>query len=616
MAVAGASGYAGGEILRLLLPHPEVEIGAVTAASSAGQPLGAIHPHLTPLADRVLEDTTAEVLAGHDVVFLALPHGHSAALAAQLGEDVVVIDCGADFRLADERAWTAFYDTPYAGSWPYGLPELPTAGGKQRDALPGQRRIAVPGCYPTAVSLALAPGCAAGVLQPDDIMVVAASGTSGAGRSLKPHLLGAEVMGAMSPYGVGGVHRHTPEIEQNLTAAGARPGHRVSFTPTLAPMPRGILATCTARVRRRDVTAPGVRAAWATAYADEPFVHLLPQGQWPSHRQRAGQQRRARPGRARRAGRPGRRRRRRRQPHQGHGRRCGAVPEPRARAARDHRPADRGGGAVSLRAAPDASTRARVAFVRLPGGRGAELGLDAPGRSPPSPTPPARPRSSAPTTPCPRTSSAGPADARSRSPGPLDFTHGRRPVRAAGAAGPAGDQHPRAVDLRHRLDPRGGEPQPTTPTATWKRGGHTVATGPPLGRDVMSVTTPQGFRAAGVAAGLKASGRPDLALVVNDGPDHHAAAVFTSNRVEAAPVTWSRRSSPTAGLTRSCSTPVAPTPAPGPQGFADTHAPPSTSPRSSGVSAGRRRRLLDRPDRRAAADGPPARRRRRSRRRR
>jgi N-acetyl-gamma-glutamyl-phosphate reductase len=278
-AVAGASGYAGGEILRLLLAHPEVEIGAVTAGSSVGQRLGAVHPHLLPLADRVFTDTTPEVLSGHDVVFLALPHGHSAALAAQLS-DVVVVDCGADFRLRDETAWTTYYDTTYAGSWAYGMPELMTRDGKQRVHLAGQRTIAVPGCYPTAVSLALAPGFAARLLSPDNVVVVAASGTSGAGRGLKPHLLGSEVMGSMSPYGVGGTHRHTPEIEQNLSAAGDV-DVRVSFTPTLAPMPRGILATCTAALAP-GVDARAVRDAWVDAYADEPFVQVLPEGQWPS----------------------------------------------------------------------------------------------------------------------------------------------------------------------------------------------------------------------------------------------------------------------------------------------------------------------------------------------
>ncbi|GGX91245.1 N-acetyl-gamma-glutamyl-phosphate reductase [Streptomyces minutiscleroticus] len=274
-AVAGASGYAGGELLRLLLVHPEVEIGALTGNSNAGQRLGALQPHLLPLADRVLRETTAEVLAGHDVVFLALPHGQSAAVAEQLGPDVLVVDMGADFRLKDAVDWERFYGSAHAGTWPYGLPELP--GG--RAALEGSKRIAVPGCYPTAVSLALFPAYAAQLAEPEAV-IVAASGTSGAGKAPKPHLLGSEVMGSMSPYGVGGVHRHTPEMIQNLSAAA---GERVSvsFTPTLAPMPRGILATCSARARP-GVTAESVREAYAKAFADEPFVHLLPEGQWPA----------------------------------------------------------------------------------------------------------------------------------------------------------------------------------------------------------------------------------------------------------------------------------------------------------------------------------------------
>jgi N-acetyl-gamma-glutamyl-phosphate reductase len=280
LAVAGASGYAGGEVLRLALGHPQLTIGALTAGSSAGTALGGHHPHLRPLADRVLEKSTADVLGAHDIVVLALPHGASADLVADLPSTVTVIDCGADFRLSSGLAWQQFYDTGHAGTWPYGLPELVLAGGgRQRDRLRGERRIAAPGCYPTAVSLALAPGFAAGLLEPDDVVVVAASGTSGAGKGTKPHLAGAEVMGSMSPYGVGGGHRHTPEIEQNLTAAAGR-AVTVSFTPTLAPMARGILATCTARVTA-GVSAEQVRAAWADAYADEPFVELLPSGQWP-----------------------------------------------------------------------------------------------------------------------------------------------------------------------------------------------------------------------------------------------------------------------------------------------------------------------------------------------
>ncbi|MFB6554982.1 N-acetyl-gamma-glutamyl-phosphate reductase [Streptomyces sp. NPDC056405] len=274
-AVAGASGYAGGELLRLLLAHPEVEIGALTGNSNAGQRVGALQPHLLPLADRVLEATTPEVLAGHDVVFLALPHGQSAAVAEQLGPDVLVVDMGADFRLKDAGDWEQFYGSPHAGTWPYGLPELPGA----RAALEGSKRVAVPGCYPTAVSLALFPAYAASLAEPEAV-IVAASGTSGAGKAAKPHLLGSEVMGSMSPYGVGGLHRHTPEMMQNLGAAAGEPV-TVSFTPTLAPMPRGILATCTAKAKP-GVTAESVRAAYEKAFADEPFVHLLPEGQWPA----------------------------------------------------------------------------------------------------------------------------------------------------------------------------------------------------------------------------------------------------------------------------------------------------------------------------------------------
>ncbi|CAM5589116.1 N-acetyl-gamma-glutamyl-phosphate reductase [Streptomyces avidinii] len=275
VAVAGASGYAGGEALRLLLSHPEVEIGALTGNSNAGQLLGSLQPHLVPLAGRTLEATTPEVLAGHDVVFLALPHGQSAAVAAELGDEVLVVDMGADHRLKDSADWDAFYGAPHAGTWPYGLPELPGA----REALAGTKRIAVPGCFPTAVSLALFPAYQGGLAEPEAV-IVAATGTSGAGKALKPHLLGAEVMGSVTPYGVGGGHRHTPEMVQNLSPlAGERV--RVSFTPTLVPMARGILATCSAKALP-GTTAESLRAAYEKAYADEPFVHLLPEGRMPS----------------------------------------------------------------------------------------------------------------------------------------------------------------------------------------------------------------------------------------------------------------------------------------------------------------------------------------------
>lgn len=274
-AVAGASGYAGGELLRLLTAHPSIEIGPVTAATSAGERLGAVHPHLPELAARVIEPTTPESLGEADVIFLALPHGESAGIAAGLPADVPVLDLGADHRLANPDDWRRFYGSEPAPAWTYGLPELPGTRGMLSSA----KRIAVPGCYPTAVALSLTPLLRAGLVEPSDVVVVAASGTSGAGRSARLNLLGSEVMGDLSAYKVGGVHQHTPEIAQSLSAAA---GTRValSFTPVLAPLPRGILSTSTARVGE-GVSEDDLRAALHDAYADEPFVHLLPAGQWP-----------------------------------------------------------------------------------------------------------------------------------------------------------------------------------------------------------------------------------------------------------------------------------------------------------------------------------------------
>jgi N-acetyl-gamma-glutamyl-phosphate reductase len=281
VGVTGATGYAGGEVCRLLAGHPSLRLAGVHANSSAGRRLGELQPHLLPYADLEVRPSGAADLAGYDVVVLALPHGESAAIAAQLPDDTLVIDCGADHRLTDSAAWARWYGGEHAGSWPYGLPELPG----QRERLAGARRIAVPGCYPTSVTLALAPALAAELVEPD-VVVVAASGTSGAGKSAKPHLLGSEVMGSVSAYGVGGVHRHTPEMVQGLSQAAGGPVS-VSFTPTLVPMSRGILATCSARLRP-GIDAEAARAAYAKAYGDEPFVHLLPEGQWPTTAQVLG----------------------------------------------------------------------------------------------------------------------------------------------------------------------------------------------------------------------------------------------------------------------------------------------------------------------------------------
>ena len=297
VAVAGASGYAGGELLRLLAGHPDLEVTAVSAGSSAGQPITSIHPNLVghPRFDgRNFDATDAASLADAELVFMALPHGESAALAAKL-PGARIVDLSADFRLEDEDAWHQFYGAvPYAGRWAYGLPELPGAKQKIKDA----RAVAAPGCYATTSILALAPLLAAGLVEPDDIVIVAASGTTGAGRSPRVDLLASEVMGSMSAYKVGGAHRHTPEIEQALTEvhnhqnlssertlAPPRPV-TLSFTPTLAPMPRGILATATARLAPGVAASPDVtdllRTAFADAYGQSPFVHLLPAGQWPA----------------------------------------------------------------------------------------------------------------------------------------------------------------------------------------------------------------------------------------------------------------------------------------------------------------------------------------------
>lgn len=280
VAVSGASGYAGGEILRILAAHPDVEIRTVTAHSNAGQPLIQHQPHLRSLAHLTLQETTPEVLSGHDVVFLALPHGQSGRYTDALQGTPLVIDAGADHRLESEADWAAFYDGEFRDPWAYGVPELPVGGAKQRDRLAGASRIAAPGCNAATVSLSLAPGVAAGVIDASDIVSVLAVGPSGAGKSLKPNLLASEILGSANPYAVGGTHRHIPEIRQALRAAGAEGDVRISFTPVLVPMARGILATSTAPIAP-GATDADIRAAWEAAYGDETFVQLLPAGQFP-----------------------------------------------------------------------------------------------------------------------------------------------------------------------------------------------------------------------------------------------------------------------------------------------------------------------------------------------
>lgn len=275
VAVAGASGYAGGELLRLLASHPGIDVGPMAAGGKAGTLVRDTHPNLLALGDQRFCATDADAISGVDLVFLALPHGQSAELARALPPDLPVVDLGADFRLSDPAAWKRYYGgTPHAGTWAYGLPELPD----QRARLAERRHIANPGCYATSVALALAPLLAAELVNPQDIVVVAASGTSGAGRKPTENLLASQVMGSMSPYKVGGAHQHIPEMEQSLSAAA---GSQVTlgFTPLLAPMSRGIIATCTALTEASEDT---LRDALHAAYDAEPFVHVLPAGQLPA----------------------------------------------------------------------------------------------------------------------------------------------------------------------------------------------------------------------------------------------------------------------------------------------------------------------------------------------
>lgn len=279
VAVSGASGYAGGEILRLLAAHPDVEIRTVTAHANAGQPLAEHQPHLRSLAHLILVDTTPETLAGHDIVVLALPHGQSGQYTQALADTPLVIDAGADHRLRSAEAWDAFYGGEFAQPWEYGVPELLRGEGKQREHLRGATRIAAPGCNASTVSLSLAPGVAAGVIDPTDIVSVLAVGPSGAGKSPKTTLLASEILGSANPYAVGGRHRHIPEIRQALEDAGAA-AVRISFTPVIVPMARGILATSSAPILA-DAGDDDIRGAWEAAYADEPFVHVLPAGHFP-----------------------------------------------------------------------------------------------------------------------------------------------------------------------------------------------------------------------------------------------------------------------------------------------------------------------------------------------
>lgn len=281
VAIAGASGNVGGELLRLVAAHPNLELKTVTASSMVGEKVSALHPHVPKFADIEFVDNTAENLAGHDIVFLALPHSKSAEVAKWLSAETLVLDCGADFRLESAADWEKFYGGTHAGTWTYGMPELLIGGSrKQREKLQSTKRIAVPGCNVTAITLGLAPALAAGVVENDDLVSVLTVGTSGAGRGATEQLYEVEATGSANAYQVGGIHRHTPEVEQNLAkAAGANV--QIAFTPVLASIERGILAVNTAKLKP-GVDLAKVRAAFDSAYDNEQFVTVLENGMFPS----------------------------------------------------------------------------------------------------------------------------------------------------------------------------------------------------------------------------------------------------------------------------------------------------------------------------------------------
>lgn len=273
VGIVGASGYAGGELLRLLSNHPKFEPSYIAAGSNAGETITSIHAHLTDYSGQTFSKTSPDEINKCDLVFLALPHGESAALVSGIDEKVKVVDLGADFRLKSSTSWEKYYGGNHAGTWVYGLPELPG----QRIKIQSASRVANPGCYATSIALAVAPAAKAGVIEVADIVVVAASGTTGAGRSAKVNLSASEVMNSLTSYKFGGVHQHTPEIEESLSAISGGEV-KISFTPILAPMPRGILATVTAK---SSASEGKLRELYESAYKDEKFVKLLSKGSLP-----------------------------------------------------------------------------------------------------------------------------------------------------------------------------------------------------------------------------------------------------------------------------------------------------------------------------------------------
>ena len=275
IGVVGASGYSGGELLRLLSSHPHFQVEYIAAGSQAGASITSVHPQLVNYADRAFEATEISQMNKCELLFFALPHGESAKLIAEVDSKIRIVDLGADFRLESPTSWDKYYGGEYAGAWVYGLPEIPG----QREKISSATRIANPGCYATAIALAAAPALHSKIIDGSDIVVVAASGTTGAGRKASTNLLGSEIMGSLTSYKFGGVHQHTPEIEQTLSSLGDG-DVKISFTPILAPMPRGILATVTAKLKSNLKTSE-VQEIYRDFYKGEDFVSVLRGNQLP-----------------------------------------------------------------------------------------------------------------------------------------------------------------------------------------------------------------------------------------------------------------------------------------------------------------------------------------------
>jgi N-acetyl-gamma-glutamyl-phosphate reductase len=266
--VIGASGYAGGQLLRLIHAHPKLKFKSAIAHSKANTSIVAEHPFLVGKYDQNFKEFSAEKIAETDFVFIALPHGESAGLISKLKPGTKIVDLGADFRLKDSGKWAKYYSGEHAGSWTYGLPEVEN----NVENISKSSKVANPGCYATAIALAFAPLIKHDLIDQKYMTVVAASGTTGAGKKPAQSLLASEVMGSLSNYKLNGTHQHIPEIEQALSQISGFE-LSLSFNPILAPMPRGILANCISLLKK-PMTISEVSKLFSEYYKNQPFVQI------------------------------------------------------------------------------------------------------------------------------------------------------------------------------------------------------------------------------------------------------------------------------------------------------------------------------------------------------